>query len=255
MSSKSDSEAAGQSNETRPADAGPLREATRYAGYDSFDSLYVVSELELNPPKQGDPREPLELATAVYELVEKRLGWHRVLAIASEEKDVLRSEAVWKLPQYLEGESYLNGMSLISTWDEYSTLADYIRAWDLNLVRSTSFCPVRIEAQRRDRPDLEKAAALPQDGAEVPSLLDKRIQFKEDLVIATRENGETLIRYIPVAVYKRNDVTNRFRFVETLAKNGVTMAEVSQEHAEMAGAKHPFTFINLRGLREKTEWS
>ncbi len=86
-------------------------------------------------------------------------------------------------------------------------------------------------------------------------LLEKRIQFKEDLVVATREKDETLIRYIPVAAYKKNDVTNRFRFVETLAKNGVTMAEATKRTRETAGSQHPFTFINLRGLREKTEWS
>ena len=34
-------------------------------------------------------------------------------------------------------------------------------------------------------------------------------------MVATRENDETLIRYIPTASYKKNDVTNRFRFVET----------------------------------------
>jgi hypothetical protein len=236
------------------AGAAERQGAARFDGYDSFDSLYVVSKLTLNGSDADRKRAAVDLSTAVYELIGQRLKWHAVFTIVSEENGEIKSEAVWKLPELLEGESYLNGMSVISTWDEYAALTDLIREWDMNLVRSPSFCPVRIEAQRRDHL-AEAPSGDAEIGNEVPGLLEKRIQFKEDLVVATRVNDETVIRYIPIAAYKKNDVTNRFRFVETLAKNGVTMAEVTKDDATSAGAEHPFTFINLRGLREKTEWS
>lgn len=257
MTSKRESEASPAPPEAEKSAGGAARRkaSARFDGYDSFDSLYVVSKLTLNACDADRKQAAVDLSTAVYELIAKRLKWHPVLTIFSEENGEIKSEAVWKLPELLEGESYLNGMSVISTWDEYAVLADLIREWDMNLVRSPSFCPVRIEAQRRDRLPEEAPFVDPELGDEVPGLLEKRIQFKEDLVVATRENDETLIRYIPVAAYKKNDVTNRFRFVETLAKNGVTMAEVTKEDAPTAGSEHPFTFINLRGLREKTEWS
>jgi hypothetical protein len=235
--------------------AHPGREAARFDGYDSFDSLYVVSTLTLKCRDAEQKAVALDLSTAVYELIEKRLNWHPVLAIHADADGGVKSEAVWKLPELLEGESYLNGMSLISTWDEYAVLTDFIREWEINLVRSPSFCPIRIEEQRRDHRPEPPVALGPEGGDKAPDLHEKRIQFKEDLVVATQENGETLIRYIPIRAYKKNDVTNRFRFVETLAKNGVTMAEVRKEDAPSAGAEHAFTFINLRGLREKTEWS
>jgi hypothetical protein len=257
MTNQRESDAPATSPEVEKAAEGATKRqpSARFDGYDSFDSLYVVSRLTLNGSDADRRRAAVDLSTAVYELIAKRLKWHPVLTVFSEENGDIKSEAVWKLPELLEGESYLNGMSVISTWDEYAVLADLIREWDMNLVRSPSFCPVRIEAQRRDRHLGEAPTVDPELGDEAPGLLEKRIQFKEDLVVATRENDETLIRYIPVAAYKKNDVTNRFRFVETLAKNGVTMAEVTKDDAPTAGSRHPFTFINLRGLREKTEWS
>jgi hypothetical protein len=257
MTSKRESEAqsASAEGEKSAATAAERKGAAKFDGYDSFDSLYVVSKLTLNGSDADKKQAAVDLSTAVYELIVKRLKWHPVFAIVSEEGGDIKSEAVWKLPELLEGESYLNGMSVISTWDEYAALTDLIRDWEMNLVRSPSFCPVRIEAQRREHALAASPHAEAELGNELPSLLEKRIQFKEDLVVATREEDQTLIRYIPIAAYKKNDVTNRFRFVETLAKNGVTMAEVTKDDAPSAGAEHPFTFINLRGLREKTEWS
>ncbi len=141
---------AARSGEKSVAGAAERQGAARFDGYDSFDSLYVVSKLTLNGSDADRKRAAVDLSTAVYELIAQRLKWHGVFAIVSDEDGEIKSEAVWKLPELLEGESYLNGMSVISTWDEYAALTDLIRDWEMNLVRSPSFCPVRIEAQRRD---------------------------------------------------------------------------------------------------------
>ena len=79
-------------------------------------------------------------------------------------------------------------------------------------------------------------AGIVTPGPRLAALAGNRLLYRDGVPVATLSGGE-------------------IRFVETLAKNGVTMAEVTKEDAASAGAEHSFTFINLRGLREKTEWS
>lgn len=230
-----------------------------FTGYDSFDALYVISELKCVP----DGKMPLRDALyELYELMSTRLHWSNVCAITnSRNNKTVISRTIWKLPERLEGESYLDGMGTISTWDEYAAIAQYIKSWTINLHRSSGFSPVRIAAQRRQRLDRFKQEAPLQPlgasevGDEPSELAEKRIQFKDDLIVAMKSDGRVDIRYVPTGVYKRLDVTNRFRFVESLAKNGVTVAKVDEQVARNLGVKAPFTFVNLRGLREKTEWS
>jgi hypothetical protein len=227
------------------------RNAGAFDGYDSFDALYVVSTLELRLGKEAEL-----LSTAVYELIADRLGWSRVCILTRETEACFVSRAIWKLPTEREGESYLDGMALISTWDEYAAISELIVRWDINLCRSSGFAPVRVAAQRRHRSELFDEGYEPEEQEPRSELEDKRIQFKDDLVIATAAGNDVEITVLPKAFYEKHRVTNRFRFVETLAKNGVTMAQIDTEaEANQVGAAKPFKFINLRGLREKTEWS
>lgn len=227
---------------------GPC-EPLSFSGYDSMTSLYLWSEWEL--ATDGDPSvDRLGLMQAVlFRLIAHELGWQEVFAAQSSEKYGIKSIAVWKLPPEDPGTAYLAGINSICTWDEYAVLSQYIRRWDANLFRSSGFSPARLE----DPTDTQRAAA-----AQVIAALE--VPFKEDLIIAYApegqeqvvvRSGDVRMRYLTVSAYKQRNVTGKYPYVETLARNGVIQANVPAQD-DLDGKA--FKFINLSGLQERTRW-
>jgi hypothetical protein len=228
-------------------------EPLTFRGSDSMTSLYLWSEWRLSLAEGLDATALLSLQAALFELITRELAWQQVVAAHRQERTELCSIAVWKLPPADPGTAYLNGINTISTWDEYAALSEHILQWDANLFRSSGFGPARVE----DPPEMANASSSPAE-------LEPVVPFKEDLILVSvgrdgKGSGERVhskdirMRYLTVNAYKQCDVTGRFPYVETLAKNGVIQADVKATDELGLGAK-PFKFINLSGLRKRTRW-